>query len=143
VTGTVRSPRLGGHAPAVVTAPSGRWPLRRRAAGVVLTVALVVLVAVGPGWAFVAQPLWSILTLVALVSASVALATFVPLPGEGVRVHLGCAPCAWVGGLAAIGGAWLALTSAHDGGTASLALALGGFALARRLTEPQTCDRPW
>ena len=91
-------------------------------------VALVLLAAVGEGWAFATQPLWSALALAALGAAAAALATFVPLPSEGVHVHLGCGPCAAVGGLAAIGGAWLALTSGHDGGTASLALALTGFA---------------
>jgi hypothetical protein len=115
--------------------------VRRAVAGVVVFVALVLLAAVGEGWAFATQPLWSALALAALGAAAAALATFVPLPSEGVHVHLGCGPCAAVGGLAAIGGAWLALTSGHDGGTASLALALAGFALARRVTEPQTCDR--
>jgi hypothetical protein len=84
-----------------------------------------------------------VLTLGALAAASAALATFVPLPGEGLHLHRGCGPCAAVGGLAAVGGAWLALTSALDGGTASLALALAGFGLARRVTEPQTCARPF
>jgi hypothetical protein len=84
-----------------------------------------------------------VLTLGALAASSAALATFVPLRGEGLHLHLGCAPCAAVGGLAAVGGAWLALTSAFDGSTASLAVALSGFALARRVTEPQTCARPF
>ena len=115
--------------------------MRRRVAAAVLAVVLVLLVAAGPGWAFASEPLWSLLTLAAVLASAAAVATFVPLAGEGLHVHLGCAPCAAVDGLAAIGGAWLALTSAHDGGTASLALALSGFALVRRVTEPQTCDR--
>jgi hypothetical protein len=137
----VEAPRLGAADPGLVAAPGGRWPARRRVAALVLAVGLVLLVAAGPGWAFASEPVWSLLTLAAVLASAAAAATFVPLAGEGLHVHLGCAPCAAVGGLAAIGGAWLALTSAHDGGTASLALALSGFALARRLTEPQTCDR--
>ncbi|GAA2161769.1 hypothetical protein GCM10009826_30950 [Humibacillus xanthopallidus] len=116
--------------------------MRRVWSGLGVLAALVLLVGVGPGWAFATQPLWSVVTLGALAAASAALATFVPLPGEGLHVHFGCGPCAAVGGLAAVGGAWLALTSSHDGGTASLALALAGFGLARRVTEPQTCARP-
>lgn len=146
MTGPARPPRLDPPSPAVVTARAGhtsRWPRRRRVAAAMLFVALVLLGTVGQGWAFATQPLWSVVTLGALVVAAGALATFVPLPGEGLHVHLGCGPCAAAGGLAALGGAWLALTSAFDAGTASLALALGGFALARRLTEPQTCDRPF
>ena len=115
--------------------------MRRRVTGLALLAALLLLVAAGPGWASASAPLWSVLTMGALAAAAAALATFVPLVGEGLHVHLGCGPCAALEGLAAIGGAWLALTSAHDGGTASLALALAGFALARRVTEPQTCPR--
>lgn len=118
-----------------------RWPVRRRVTGLALLAALLLLVAAGPGWAFASAPLWSVLTMGALAAAAAAMATFVPLVGEGLQVHLGCGRCAALEGLAAIGGAWLALTSAHDGGTASLALALAGFALARRVTEPQTCPR--
>jgi hypothetical protein len=117
--------------------------VRRRVAAVAFAIVLVLIGTVGQGWAFASQPLWSVVTLAALVVAAGALATFVPLPGEGLHVHLGCGPCAAAGGLAAVGGAWLALTSAFDAGTASLALAMAGFALARRLTEPQTCDRPF
>jgi hypothetical protein len=118
-----------------------RWPVRQRWAFVVLSVALVLLGTLTQGWAFASAPLWSALVLVALVTAAGALATFAPLPGEGRLLHLGCGPCVPVDALAAVGGAWLALTSAHDGGTASLALALTGFALARRATAPQSCDR--
>src|SRR6478672_4182902 len=117
-----------------------RWPVRQRWAFVVLSVALVLLGTLTQGWAFASAPLWSALVLVALVTAA-ALATFAPLPGEGRLLHLGCGPCVPVDALAAVGGAWLALTSAHDGGTASIALALTGFALARRATAPQSCDR--
>jgi hypothetical protein len=124
-----------------VAAPWIRWPVRRRVALFVILAGLVLLVSAGPGWAFAAQPMWSVMTLGAVVAAAVALATFVPLAGEGLHVHLGCGPCAATEGLAALAGAWLALTSAADGGTASLALALSGFAVARRLTEPPTCDR--
>ena len=134
---------LAAAAPGFLSSPQGRWPGRRVWSGVGLLAALVVLVASGPGWALATQPLWSVLTLGALAAASAALATFVPLAGEGLHVHLGCGPCAAVGGLAAVGGAWLALTSALDGGTSSLALALAGFGLARRVTEPQTCTRPF
>lgn len=107
----------------------------------VLVVAFVLAVAWGPGWAFGAQPMWSVTVLAALVAAAGAGATFVPRPGEARPVHVGCGPCVLVDALAAVAGAWLALTSAYDAGTAALALALTGFALARRVTAPSACHR--
>lgn len=133
--------RPGGTDPGLVAAPRTRWPVRRRVAALVVLAGLVLLVAVGPGWALGAQPMWSVMTLGAVAAAAVAAATYVPLEGEGLHIHVGCGPCAAAGGLAALAGGWLALTSAYDRGTASLALALSGFAVARRLTEPTTCDR--
>lgn len=115
--------------------------MRRRTAAVAIAALLVAVVAVTAGWAPTEQPVWAALALGAITTSSLALGTFVPLRGEGLHLHLGCAPCAAADGLAALAGAWLAVASAHDGGMASLALALGGFALVRRLTTPETCDR--
>ncbi|EWT03104.1 hypothetical protein N865_03925 [Intrasporangium oryzae NRRL B-24470] len=124
-----------------VTAPPSRWPVRRRIAAAAVAVLLAGAVMVTAGWDLTGQPVWAALALAAIGTSSLAVATFVPLPAEGLHVHLGCAPCAGVDGLAALAGAWLVVASAGDGGTASLALALGGFALARRLTAPDTCER--
>lgn len=118
-----------------------RRPPRRGLAFVLLLVGLVLLATWSQGWAFATAPLWSVLVLASIVAAAGAVATFAPHPGEGRLLHLGCGSCVPVDALAAVAGAWLALTSAHDGGTASLALALTGFALARRVTAPQACER--
>jgi hypothetical protein len=126
---------MAGPAP---TTTGERWPARRRVAFVVLLAALVLLATVTQGWAFTTAPLWSVLVLAALVAAAAAGSTFVPSPGEA---RLGRFPgsCALVDVAATVAGAGVALTSAHDGGTASLALVLAGFALVRRLTAPQGC----
>lgn len=119
---------------------SGRWPRRRllTAAGILGVLALAVqLVA---GWDFSDAPAWSALTLGVIVLASVALATFVPLPGHGAGLDIGCTPCAAAGGMLALAGSWLAASSPYDAGNASLGLALAGAALVRRLTEPVTCS---
>jgi hypothetical protein len=116
---------------------AGRWPGRRRLAAAALTVVLAMVVALTTGWDLAGAPLWSALTLGTIVVAALALATYVP--ARGWRPDLGCGSCAAAAGFAALGGAWLATTSAFDGGTASLGLALAGAALAKRLTDPAVC----
>lgn len=75
----------------------------------------------------------------ALVLASGALSTFVPAQGPLRHVQLGCGPCAAVGGLLALGSAWVTLANPGVLGSATLSLGAAGFALAQRLTEPETC----
>lgn len=119
---------------------SGRWPRRRRVAAVGIVAVLALGVQLLSGWDFASAPAWSALTLGAIGLAAVALATFVPLPGHGMGLDIGCTPCAAAGGMLALAGAWLAASSAYDAGNASLGLALAGAAVARRLTEPVTCE---
>lgn len=118
---------------------SGRWPRRRLLSAVGIVAALVVGVQLFVGWAPVSAPAWSALTFGVIVLASLALATFVPLPGHGAGLDIGCTPCAAAGGMLALAGSWLAASSAYDAGSASLGLALAGAALVRRVTEPVTC----
>ncbi|MDV3223219.1 hypothetical protein [Intrasporangium sp.] len=119
-----------------------RWPRRRRLAAAVIMVGLVALIAATVGWPFAEAPLWSALTGGAVVASSLALALFVPRPGEGWRPDFGCAPCAVAGLAMAVAAPWLAIETAPDAGRAALALVLGGAALARRLTEPPVCGGP-
>ena len=77
--------------------------------------------------------------LAALVLASGALSTFVPEQGPLRHVQLGCGPCAAVGGLLALGSAWVALANPGVLGSATLSLGAAGFALVQRLTAPSTC----
>ncbi|GAA6524346.1 hypothetical protein [Intrasporangium sp. DVR] len=123
-------------------ATSQRWPRRRRVAAGSILVGLVVLVAATVGWPLGEAPLWASLTAATLVLSSLALALFVPRPGEGWRPDFGCAPCAVAGLALAVAGPWLAIETAHQGERAALALVLGGAALARRLTEPPVCGAP-
>jgi hypothetical protein len=77
--------------------------------------------------------------LAALILASGALSTLLPAQGPLRHVHLGCGPCAAVGGLLALGSAWLTLANPGVLGSATLSLGAAGFALVQRLTEPSTC----
>lgn len=119
---------------------SGRWPRRRLLSAAGILVVLAVGVQLVSGWAPAAAPAWSALMFGVIVLASMALATFVPLPGHGVGLDIGCTPCAAAGGMLALAGTWLAASSAYDAGSASLGLALAGAALVRRVTEPVTCS---
>ena len=124
------------------TAASGesvRWPRRRRVAAVVIFLVLLALIGATVGWPLVDAPLWSVLTAGAAVLSSLALALFVPRPGEGWRPDFGCAPCAVAGLALAVAAPWLAIETAHAGERAALAMVLGGAALVRRLTEPPVC----
>lgn len=124
---------------APVAAGTARWPARRRITAAALAMLLAVVVAITSGWDVGRAPLWSALTLASVVVGALALATYVPARGQGWRPDLGCGSCAAVAGFAAAGGIWLAATSAFDGGTASLGLALAGAALVKRLTDPAVC----
>ncbi|GAA2482368.1 hypothetical protein [Terrabacter carboxydivorans] len=115
-----------------------RRPLRRWATFVVLLAGLVLLATWTQGWDFATAPLWSTLVLASLVAAAGAAATFVPQQGESALSRLG-GSCATVDAVATVASVGVALSSARDGGTASLALVLAGFALARRATTPQGC----
>lgn len=122
-----------------VSVVSAHWPRRRLLSALALAAAVVVAVQALVGWEPLAAPMWTWLTIGAIILGSLAAATFVPLPGHGARLDMGCTPCAAGGGLLALAGMWLAASSAYDGGTASLGLALAGAALVRRATEPQAC----
>ncbi len=126
----------------VVSRPGlvGRWPARRLAAAGSAAVLLAVVVQLFVGWNLTGAPTWALLTAITVVLGSLALATFLPLPGQGLALDVGCTPCAAGGGLLALAGMWLAISSAYDGGNASLGVALAGAALVRRVTEPTTCE---
>lgn len=122
-----------------VSVVAGHWPPRRLVSAGGLAAVVAVAVQALVGWEPLAAPMWTWLTFGAIILGSLAAATFVPLPGHGARLDMGCTPCAAGGGLLALAGMWLAASSAYDGGTASLGLALAGAALARRATEPRAC----
>jgi hypothetical protein len=142
--GSVLDPGSGASRPEtpVVHRPglAGRWPTRRLVAAGAVAGLLAAAVQLFVGWNLTGAPTWAALTAITLVLGSLALATFLPLPGHGRGLDVGCTPCAAGGGLLALAGMWLAISSAYDGGNASLGVALAGAALVRRVTEPTTCE---
>ncbi len=113
---------------------------RRRVVSAAVAFAVLTLVVLAhSGWDPVAAPAWTVLALVAMALAGMALATYVPLPGQGARLDLGCGSCAAAGGLMAVGSIWLVASGGLDVGNALLGIALGGAALAQRLVQPTTC----
>lgn len=119
------------------------WPLRRLvAAGVAWPVLFAVLVGVGGGWAPSAAPGWTALVAAVALGGSATLASYLPQPGAGLSLELGCTPCATVAALSVLGAGAVLSTAPHDVSTAVLALVVVGFGLTQRLTNPSTCTTP-
>ncbi len=96
-------------------------------------------VAAGQGWPQADAPLWSLLALATALLSATSLATYVPAAGTGWRPDLGCGSCAAVSGLAAAGAVWFVATSPVGLGAGLLGLAVSGFALVKRWTDPEVC----
>ena len=114
------------------------WPLRRLVVVAVVAAALMaLLVAIArrpvtpPGWTALAG-------LVALTGAA-TVATYVPRPGSGARLDVGCTPCASVAALTVPIAVVVLNMSSHDVPSAILALGVAVFGLRQRLTDPSTC----
>ncbi len=120
--------------------PLGRTIAGRRgpAAAALALLGLGAVVA-GRGWPQADVPLWSVLALATVLLSATALATYVPAAGAGWRPDLGCGSCAAVSGLAAAGSVWYVATSPVALGAGLLGLAVSGFALVKRLTDPEVC----
>lgn len=119
-------------------AGAGRWPRRRRVVALLLTAAFA---SVGLGGApgLTAAPTFTLLGVLAAALAALSLATYVPLPGTGRRLVVGCSPCAAAAGVAALASVGVLVSSPADGGAAALAVSLAGVAAAHRLTAPDAC----
>lgn len=119
------------------------WPLRRVVVASVLSpVLLALLVSAGGGWAPGLAPGWTGLVGLIALAAAATLATYLPRPGAGRRLDVGCTPCAAVAALSVLGAAFVLGTAPHDVPTAVLALGVAGFGLRQRLTGPSTCVAP-
>ena len=119
------------------------WTSRRRVAVALLAPLLfVLLVSAAGGWAPTNGPAWiALVAMVALASAT-TLATYLPQPGAGHRLDLGCTPCAAAAALTVLGAGAVLGTTAPDLSTAGLALVVAAFGLTQRLTNPGTCPTP-
>lgn len=80
-------------------------------------------------------------TLVGLVSLASAttLATYLPRPGAGLRLDVGCTPCASVAALSVVFAAIVLNSTPHDVPTAIVALGVAAFGVRQRLTGPSAC----
>jgi hypothetical protein len=116
------------------------WPLRRRIALVVLgPVLFVLMVSVSGSWALANSSGWTAVVALIAVSCATTLATYLPHPGTGLKVDVGCTPCAAVAAVSVLA-AFIVLGSApHDVSTAVLALGVSAFGLVQRLNNPSTC----
>ncbi len=116
------------------------WTSRRLVAVAVLSPALfAILVAAAGGWPPGAGGGWDALVAVAALASATTLATYLPQPGAGRRLDLGCTPCAAVAALSVVGAAAVLSMAPHDMSQAALALVIVGFGLTQRLTSPRTC----
>ena len=116
------------------------WPLRRRmAVTLIAPVLFVLMVATSGGWAPATSPGWTaVVAGVALVSAT-TLATYLPRAGTGLKLDLGCTPCAAVAAVTVLASFGLVNSAPHDVSTAVLALGVSAFGLVPRLNNPSTC----
>lgn len=116
------------------------WPLRRLIAVAVLApVLLVVAVAASGGWALATSREWTALVVVVASASAMILATYLPRPGTGLRLEVGCTPCAAVAGMSVLASLGLLSSSPGDVPTAVLALGVVAFGLRQRLSNPSTC----
>jgi hypothetical protein len=116
------------------------WSSRRWTAAAVAFLPLVAVYLVeGPSWGV----WWAVPgALLPAAFASLIVASYVPEPGSGRLVEVGCSPCAVVAGASILGSIILRDTSPSDAGTAVVALLLLGFGLAQRLVGAGTCSVP-
>lgn len=78
--------------------------------------------------------LWNILVgLIALAGAYI-IASYIPLPGTGRKLNVGCTPCAGVSAFTLLGAGWFLQSGPHVAGVALAALAFVSFGTLQRLT---------
>ncbi|MGV8967573.1 MAG: hypothetical protein ACOH2F_15000 [Cellulomonas sp.] len=117
-----------------------RWPARRIAAVAVLTPALTaLLVAASGGWETAIPGGWTALVALIAVTSATTLATYLPLPGTGRRLDVGCTPCASVAALSVVIAGFVLLSTPHDLPTAILAAGVAAFGLRQRWANPSSC----
>jgi hypothetical protein len=113
------------------------WPLRRWVALGLLAVPLIAMYTQVDGRS---GSLWSLSAGVASgLMAALILASYVPHPGSGRLLEIGCSPCAAVAAGAVIGSMIFWSSQPQDAGMIVLALALQVFGLRQRLTDVQAC----
>jgi hypothetical protein len=105
-----------------------------------LTPALMaLLLAVSAGTATAPTPGWTALVALVAFASATTLATYLPRPGAGRRLDVGCTPCASVAALSVVFAAGVLSSTPHDVPTAIVALGVAAFGLRQRLTDSTTC----
>lgn len=126
--------------PVSLQARTGKWTRRRVVAALLVFAGLAPLVATSGPWNLFDEPLWSVIVLAIAALSSATLALFVP--HRGWKPDLGCAPCAVMGAVVAIGAPAAVIWNAHDLGWALLGFVVSVFALVRKQLDPGFCGRP-
>lgn len=123
----------------ILAQPSPRWSRRQLgwAVGASTLLALVVVVRGTSGIGL--DPMWLGLGGVSAVFTGIALSTYVPQRGQGVRLHLGCGRCAVAGLVLMSVAAWFVVAGSADGGNAAMSAVLAGIAAVQRLSQPSAC----
>jgi hypothetical protein len=80
--------------------------------------------------------------VVCAVIAALVLASYVPQPGSGRRLEVGCSPCAVMGGATIVGSLVLRSTTPVDPGIAGVAVMMLLFGLVQRLNDNASCAVP-
>jgi hypothetical protein len=116
------------------------WPMRRIAAVALIAPALLALFVAASGGEQTAVPGgWTALVALLAVTSATTLATYLPLPGTGRRLDLGCTPCASVAALSVVIAGAVLTSTPHDVPTAILAVGVAAFGLRQRLANASTC----
>jgi hypothetical protein len=116
------------------------WPLRRRVAVALFApVMFVLMVAVSGGWAPATSLGWTAVVAIVALASATTLATYLPRPAAGLKLDLGCTPCAAVAAVTVLASFGLVNSAPHDVSTAVLALGVSAFGLVQRLKNPSTC----
>lgn len=116
------------------------WPMRKRVAVAVLAPVLLVLsVSASGGWALATSRGWTALVALVALASAMTLASYLPSPGSGLKLDLGCTPCAGVAAVSVVASVVLLSSSPGDVPTAFLALGVAAFGLRQRLANPSTC----
>ena len=114
--------------------------MRKRVAMAVLTpIVLVLSVSASGGWALATSRGWTALVALVALASAMTLASYLPSPGTGLKLDLGCTPCAGVAALSVVASVVLLSSSPGDVPTAFLALGVAAFGLRQRLATPSTC----
>ena len=82
---------------------------------------------------------WAALVAMVALSCAITMATYLPCPGTGLRLDLGCTPCAAVAAVTVLASFGPLSSAPHDASTAVLALGVSAFRLVQRLNNPSTC----